>query len=236
MTLPPLNALRAFEAAGRHNSFAKAGLELHVSANAVSRHVKLLEEHLSLTLFDRKAQGLGLTEVGKQLLPEITEAFHRIDSAAMRARIKSSEIRVYAATTFAVRWLIPRLADFHDLHPRIRVSISLCTDCEQFSEGTYDVGIVQAWWLTRSRPMSRRITFATSGWHRLALPRSRGNHPNCGSLQTFATRRFSTLSTPKTGRRGLVRSANTVCLSCPNLSTARATPRRGPRCRARESQ
>jgi LysR family transcriptional regulator, glycine cleavage system transcriptional activator len=147
MNLPPLNALRAFEAAARHNSFAKAAEEMHVSAGAISRHVRILEEHLSLALFDRKAQGLGLTEVGRQLLPEITEAFRRIDTAAMRARITSNEIRVVAATTFAIRWLIPRLTEFQELYPGIRVSTGLCMDCEHFSEGAYDVGIVQTWWL-----------------------------------------------------------------------------------------
>jgi LysR family glycine cleavage system transcriptional activator len=147
MQLPPLNALRAFEAAARHGSFAKAGDELHVSPGAVSRHVKLLEEHLSLTLFDRKAQGIGLTAVGKQLLPEITEAFQRIAGAATRARITNNEIRIVVDTTFAIRWLIPRLAEFQEHHPGIRVSTGLCTDGEHFSEGTFDVGIVQAWWL-----------------------------------------------------------------------------------------
>jgi LysR family glycine cleavage system transcriptional activator len=194
MTLPPLNALRAFEAAGRNNSFAKAGVELRVSANAVSRHVKLLEEHLSLTLFDRKAQGLGLTEVGKHLLPEITEAFHRIDSAAMRARITSSEIRVTR------RRRLLRLADYHELHP---------SDCEQFSEmrGTYDVGIVQAWWLdeiatdveTHHLRYERLAPACSSAFARqppkLRKPTDLRDKPLLHALDT------------KTGRRGLTRSA-----------------------------
>jgi LysR family glycine cleavage system transcriptional activator len=147
MKLPPLNALRAFEAAARHNSFAKAAEEMRISPGAISRQVRILEQHLSLTLFDRKAQGLGLTEVGRQLLPEITEAFRRINTAAMRATITSNEIRVVAATTFAIRWLIPRLTEFQELYPGIRVSTGLCMDCEHFSEGSYDVGIIQTWWL-----------------------------------------------------------------------------------------
>src|SRR5262249_13142641 len=86
MKLPPLNALRAFEAAARHKSFVKAAEEMYVSPAAVSRHVKNLEEHLSLRLFDRKAQGIVLTEVGRQLLPELSHAFQCIASAALRVR------------------------------------------------------------------------------------------------------------------------------------------------------
>jgi LysR family glycine cleavage system transcriptional activator len=147
MNLPPLNALRAFEAAARHNSFAKAADEMHVSPGAVSRHVKILEGYFALTLFDRKAQGLRLTDVGRQLLPEITEAFRRISGAAMRAKMTSSEIRVVAAPTFAVRWLMPHLPEFHELYPDIRVSIGLCTTGERLSEGAYDVGVMQEWWI-----------------------------------------------------------------------------------------
>src|SRR5438034_1323800 len=106
MKLPPLNALRAFEAAARHHSFVKAAEEMYVSPAAVSRHVKNLEAHLSLTLFDRKAQGIVLTEVGRQLLPELTDAFQRISAAAIRARTMSNELRVLVGPTFGVRWLI----------------------------------------------------------------------------------------------------------------------------------
>jgi LysR family glycine cleavage system transcriptional activator len=151
MNLPPLNALRAFEAAGRHNSFAKASEEMHLSPGAISRQVRLLEEYLSLRLFDRKAQGLALTEVGKQFLPEISDAFQRIASAAGRTSVRSSQIRVLVAPTFAVRWLIPRLSQFRKLYPSIRVSIGLHIASEQFVDGVYDVGISQEWWLENEK-------------------------------------------------------------------------------------
>jgi LysR family glycine cleavage system transcriptional activator len=147
MKLPPLNALRAFEAAGRHGSFVKAGDEMHVSPAAISRHVKRLEMSLALTLFDRRAQGLALTEVGRRLLPEISNAFQRISDATLSARTMSSELRVLCAPTLAMRWLMPRLSRFHELHPNIRVSVGLFIEREQVSEATYDAGISAGWWL-----------------------------------------------------------------------------------------
>ena len=82
MRLPPLNALKAFEAAARHGSFARAAEELHVSAGAISRHVKLLEEHFGVALFERLAQGLKPTDAAKDLLPKITASFEQIAQAA----------------------------------------------------------------------------------------------------------------------------------------------------------
>jgi LysR family glycine cleavage system transcriptional activator len=148
MKLPPLNALRAFEAAARHRSFVKAAEEMYVSPAAVSRHVKNLEENLSLTLFDRKAQGIVLTEVGKQLLPELSDAFQRISAAAVRARTASNEIHVLVGPTFGVRWLIPRLPQFQELHPTIRINTGLCIESDvPLFEGAYDVGIIEGWWI-----------------------------------------------------------------------------------------
>jgi LysR family glycine cleavage system transcriptional activator len=144
---PSLNALRAFEAAGRHGSFAKAAEEMHLTAGAISRQVKILEEHLELTLFDRRAQGLRLTEVGKNLLPAISDAFEQIARATANAKEASNEVRMLVAPTFAVRWLIPRLSHFRELHPEIRVTVSLYLLEARFSPDEYDLEICQDWWL-----------------------------------------------------------------------------------------
>ena len=109
MRLPPLNALRAFEAAGRHQSFARAASELNVSPGAVSRHVKLLEQHLGAELFDRRAQGVVLSNRGRALLPELTAAFERIVQAARRMETRDNEVKVLSTHTLAIRWLFPRL-------------------------------------------------------------------------------------------------------------------------------
>jgi DNA-binding transcriptional LysR family regulator len=82
MRLPPLNALKAFEAAARLGGFARAADELHVSPGAVSRHVKLLEAHLGVPLFVRQAQGLKPTGTALALLPKITTAFEMIARVA----------------------------------------------------------------------------------------------------------------------------------------------------------
>ncbi|MBU1312946.1 MAG: LysR family transcriptional regulator [Alphaproteobacteria bacterium] len=122
----PLNALRAFEAAARHLSFTRAAIELHVTQAAVSHQVKLLEERLGVTLFRRLPRGLMITEEGLALLPTLEESFDRM--ADMLERFEGGHMRevlvVGAVGTFAVGWLLPRLADFRQRHPFIDVRLS----------------------------------------------------------------------------------------------------------------
>ena len=117
----PLNALRAFEAAARHLSFTRAGLELCVTQAAISHQVKSLEENLGVTLFRRLPRGLALTDEGAALLPEIAEAFRRI--AATLDRFEGGQLRevltVGVVGSFAVGWLLPRLERFRAAHPFI---------------------------------------------------------------------------------------------------------------------
>jgi LysR family glycine cleavage system transcriptional activator/LysR family transcriptional regulator of beta-lactamase len=122
-SLPPLNGLRAFEAAARHGGFAKAGAELNVSPSAISRLVKLLEDRLKVALFVRRPNGLELTERGAIYLADLTAAFDRIVQATERVRATSGLV-IGAGPTLAMRWLIPRLVHFHDMHPKIEVRIS----------------------------------------------------------------------------------------------------------------
>jgi LysR family transcriptional regulator, glycine cleavage system transcriptional activator len=123
--LPSLNALRAFEAAARHQSFARAADELHVTQGAVSRHVRLLEEELETVLFRRHARGIELTAQGRSLLPELTASFERIARAARRAAEGDRELRVASPPTLAARWLVRRLAGFRDLRPELRVTLGV---------------------------------------------------------------------------------------------------------------
>ena len=122
---PPLNGLRAFEAAARTGSFVAAGAELHVSASAVSRLVKLLEQRLNVGLFERLPNGLSLTEPGATYLAELTAAFDRIGQATERLTSNSSSaLLIGAGPTLAMRWLIPRLPSFQKKHPDIDVRLS----------------------------------------------------------------------------------------------------------------
>src|SRR3954465_2010464 len=109
MRLPSLNALRAFEAAGRHRGFARAAGELHVTQGAISRHVRVLEEHLGVDLFRRRPHGVELTERGRALLPEWPPGLGRAGRAPRQAAEAGQELRVVTEPTIALRWLAPRL-------------------------------------------------------------------------------------------------------------------------------
>ncbi|MXQ08148.1 LysR family transcriptional regulator [Alphaproteobacteria bacterium GH1-50] len=122
--LPPLNALRAFEAAARHGGFIAAADELNVTRGAVSRHVKTLEDHLGVALFHRNARGVKLNEAGARLLPVLTDAFQRIAEGARQASDTGDTLRIICPPATSVRWLLPRLPEFRALHPDIRISVT----------------------------------------------------------------------------------------------------------------
>lgn len=122
----PLNALRAFEASARHLSFTRAAIELCVTQAAVSHQVKLLEERLNVILFKRLPRGLRVTAEGEALLPVLTESFDRM--AELLDRFEDGMVRevvtVGAVGTFAVGWLLPRLARLRERHPHIELRLS----------------------------------------------------------------------------------------------------------------
>lgn len=121
----PLNALRAFEAAARHLSFTKAGLELRVTQAAVSHLVKSLEATLGVPLFRRVPRGLALTDEGQALLPAVSEAFGQLRGALdafAKDRVREI-VTVGVVGTFAAGWLLPRLQEFHKSHPHIDLRI-----------------------------------------------------------------------------------------------------------------
>ncbi len=123
--LPPLNALRAFEAAARHLSFKKAAQELHVTAGAVSHQVKLLEEHLGVSLFRRLTRALELTPEAQAMLPKVREGLESLAAAVDRLRVRgTSALTVTAPPNFATRWLVPRLHAFTSQHPQIDLHIA----------------------------------------------------------------------------------------------------------------
>jgi DNA-binding transcriptional LysR family regulator len=134
--MPSLNGLRAFEAAARHGSFVAAGGELNVTQAAVSRMVRLLEERLGFALFERRPNGLALTARGKALQPGLTAAFDAIAGvteqvAAMRT---TPVLTLGVGTSFAVRWLIPRLVSFNRQHPEVEVRLSTGGAMNPFKE------------------------------------------------------------------------------------------------------
>lgn len=124
--LPPLNAVRAFEAAARHLSITLAAEELHVTAGAVSRQIKGLEQALGFPLFTRGHREIALTRQGSEYYRAVTRAFDALREATRkvtRTRARK-QLKILAYTTFAMRWLIPRLSGFHSAHPDIEVLLT----------------------------------------------------------------------------------------------------------------
>lgn len=142
--LPSLNALRAFAAAGRHLSFTRAAAELHVTQGAVSRLVKQLEGDLGVTLFRRSPRGLELTELGAAYLPALQDAFDRLAAATrlvVRAGRPANRLCIATMPTLAMRWFMPRLADFQRQHPEISVDVTSIDRPIDFAREPIDVGI-----------------------------------------------------------------------------------------------
>ncbi|BBK29600.1 LysR family glycine cleavage system transcriptional activator [Stella humosa] len=140
--LPPLNALRAFEAAGRLLSFTRAADELAVTQAAVSHQIKSLEEWLGVLLFHRMPRRLALTDAGRELLVSIRDAFDRIEGSVARARRDDGggPLTVTVVPSFAAKWLVPRLGRFQAEHPDIEVRIAADTRLSSFDDGV-DVAI-----------------------------------------------------------------------------------------------
>lgn len=124
--LPPLNALRAFEAAARHLSFSKAAEELFVTPAAISHQIKSLEEFLGVQLFRRMNRALALTDAAQACLPRLRQGFDALSEAVdlVRAQEDSGLLTVSLTPSFAVKWLVPRLDRFSALHPNIEMRIA----------------------------------------------------------------------------------------------------------------
>jgi len=141
-SLPPLNALRAFEAAGRLGSFTQAAKELNVSHSAISRHVRGLEKRLNVHLFRTENIGVALTDQGHLYLAEITPAFDQI-AQATEALSGSCEgvVTLTTESTVAQKWLVPRLASLKKRHPDIDLRISTATQVMDIEAHDFDVGL-----------------------------------------------------------------------------------------------
>jgi LysR family transcriptional regulator, glycine cleavage system transcriptional activator len=135
MRLPPLNALKAFEAAARHLSVKRAAAELNVTPAAVSHQIRTLEEYLGVQLFHRYNRALELTDAARACLPKLREGFDCLIKAVevLRAQKGTGAFTVSAAPSFAARWLMPRLHRFFEAHPEVDVRVS--ARMRQISEG-----------------------------------------------------------------------------------------------------
>lgn len=141
--LPPLNPLRVFDVAARHANFTRAAEEMNVTQAAVSRQISLLEHFLGARLFQRERAGVQLTPAGARFHQEIAPAFALIASAAARlmAGEKAEPLKLRVYTTFAAKWLIPRLPSFRTAYPHIQIKISNAVAPVDFEHEQLDLAI-----------------------------------------------------------------------------------------------
>ncbi len=141
--LPSLTALRAFEAAARHMSFAQAAHELSVTPAALSFQIKSLEEHLGEPVFRRLNRAVELTEAGKTLAPGVTDGFERL-TAAWRATLRlqqGTSLTVSAGPAFTAKWLAPRMYEFAQKHPEIELRLAASLRRMDFMRDDVDIAI-----------------------------------------------------------------------------------------------
>ena len=141
--LPPLSALRAFDAAARNLSFTKAGLELNVTQAAVSYQVRRLEDHFGTKLFHRLNRALALTDAGHAFYAAVKQAFDllAVDSHQLTGRDRQKTVTVSASQSLATKWLIPRLDRFRARHPQIRIHIEATDAVADLTAGKVHVAL-----------------------------------------------------------------------------------------------
>src|SRR3989449_4676873 len=141
--LPPLNALKAFEAAARHESFTRAAEELFVTQGAVSHQVKALEAELGIKLFNRERQRLVITEGGREYLTVLRDAFDRIAVGTERLlqRQNAGVLTVSTSPDFAAKWLVHRLGHFAEAHPEIDLRVSATLHHVDFAREEVDLAV-----------------------------------------------------------------------------------------------
>ena len=141
--LLPLNALRAFESAGRHLSFTKAADELNVTPAAISHQVKALEEMIEVRLFRRLTRALRLTDAGQAALPTISQGFDKLTQGfeQMRAHSDFRVLTISVSPSFGAMWLVPRLERFRSQHPDIEIRIDGTDRRVDLTRGAADVAL-----------------------------------------------------------------------------------------------
>ncbi|MBT2323332.1 LysR family transcriptional regulator [Variovorax paradoxus] len=141
---PPLNAIRAFVAAARHQSFTRAAVELHVTHSAVSRQIRSLEDFLGVALFERRVRQVTLSAEGQQFFAEVGPALEQIGAAARALRGPAPgriPVRINVRPSFAVRWLIPRLPAFVERCPDIEPQVITSTVAPAQAVDGFDVAV-----------------------------------------------------------------------------------------------
>lgn len=143
--LPPLYALRAFEAAARHASFTRAAEELAITQSAVSRHIRTLEDHFGCSLFERAGRHLRLSESARLLLPGVRDGFDALERACTALSADDATLRLKAPSTLTMRWLLARLSRFRQRNPDIEVQLTsawMDVDKVDFHQEPFDCAVL----------------------------------------------------------------------------------------------
>jgi LysR family glycine cleavage system transcriptional activator len=141
--IPPLNPLHVFDVAARHLSFTRAAAELRVTQPAISRQINTLEGFLGVRLFERDKHGLRLTSEGEEFQRQVAPAFRIIANAtaSLTATGKAEPLKIRVYTTFAAKWLIPRLPSFYVTYPQIKLNISNVVAPIDFEKDKVDLAV-----------------------------------------------------------------------------------------------
>jgi LysR family transcriptional regulator, glycine cleavage system transcriptional activator len=140
--LPPMTAVRAFEAAARHQSFTRAAEELGMTQAAVSYQIKVLEDRIGAPLFVRLPRQVALTPLGQRLAPAVSEAFEMLRVAfAGTGRVVDNVISISVIPAIAAQWLVPRLGRFQLAHPGYAVQLDASNGMVDFAQGDFDLAI-----------------------------------------------------------------------------------------------
>ncbi len=141
--LPPLKALRVFDAAARHESFAGAAEELFITASAVSHQIKALEKYLGIALFSRRTRKVVLTPTGEKYFTSVKQALNELEIATQRlvASPETDIVTLSVAPNFLLRWLMPRMHRFQQQYPDVELQISAATGFIDFDNSNVDMAI-----------------------------------------------------------------------------------------------
>lgn len=143
--MPPLYALRAFEAAARHASFTRAAEELTITQSAVSRHIRTLEDYFACRLFERSGRNLRLSESARVLLPGVKAGFDALEQACITLSVDDATVRLKAPSTLTMRWLLARLSRFRVLNPDLEVQLTsawMDVDKVDFHQEPFDCAVL----------------------------------------------------------------------------------------------
>ena len=154
--LPPLESLRFFEAAARHQSFARAAAELGVTAPAVAHRIRRLENHLDVELFDRRRRGVRLNRRGRAYLKEVQRILADVHGVSQLHRRQPSRVRIVSVEAVAEKWLLPRLATFKADHPDIAIELETNHRGVDPTRRDFDAWLAYTGETAAPRPLPRR--------------------------------------------------------------------------------